>query len=92
MLSRERFSAESLTVKMTEETPSNEMETREKLLLEKRKDLSSPDEFAAEEHPEAEDEHVVGRLPIVIHRVQRHGHVRMTIVTAEIVLKSCKDK
>jgi hypothetical protein len=68
------------------------METREKLLLEKRKDLSSPDEFAAEKHPEAEDDHVVGRLPIVIHRVQRHGHVRMTIVTAEIVLKSCKDK
>ena len=45
-----------------------------------------PDELAAKEHPEAQSDHIVGRFAVVAHRIQGHGYMRMTIITAEVVL------
>lgn len=46
-----------------------------------------PDESAAKEHPEAPENHIVRRFLIVAHRVQSHGHMRLAIIAAEIVLE-----
>ena len=46
-----------------------------------------PDEFSAEKHPECQRDHVVRTFAIIIHRVQCHGYMRMTIVATQIVLE-----
>jgi hypothetical protein len=46
------------------------------------------DIFATEEHPTRQSNHVVTLFSIIVHRIQRQGDVRMTIVTAQIMLNT----
>ena len=51
--------------------------------IHRRKDVfDSPDVFATEKHPKCECNHVISALSVVIHGVQCHGNMRMTIITA----------
>ena len=49
--------------------------------------MNEPDVFAVNEHEEAEADHVPGSLVVVPHRVESEGHVRVTVIATQVVLK-----
>ena len=49
---------------------------------------NKPDISAVEKHQKAESEHVPGCIAVVLHQVESVRYVRMTIVTAEIMLQN----
>lgn len=44
-----------------------------------------------DEHQYTQNYHVIVRFVVVVHQVQGHGNVGVTIITAEIVLKNQMD-
>ncbi len=48
---------------------------------------TSPDVFAVDEGQQAEVDHVPGAV-VIAHEVQSHGHMRVTVITTQIVLQT----
>ena len=51
-----------------------------------------PGEFAINKHVKSQLNHVPGRRPVILHQIQRHGNMGVTVVTAKVVLKKGKNK
>ena len=44
--------------------------------------------FPVDEHEEADVDHVPRGAVFISHQIQSHGHVRVTVITAEVVLET----
>ena len=51
-----------------------------------------PGEFAINKHVKSQFDHVPRRRPVVLHQIQCHGNMGVTVVTAKIVLHVNKVK